>query len=106
MFAMCMAFVVTCFGQEVAHTINEYADKVSVVATFAAGTLSTILSEVLNKYLGAKKTNALIVSLSVAIGVVIALVTFGVPNLGIASVFTISSALFAVWRKVENVLSK
>jgi Mg2+/Co2+ transporter CorB len=102
----CVLFVTVAFGQESVTGLDAYIDKVASVATLVAGTLAVVITEVLNKYIGATKTNALLVALSVSIGIAVALVTYGVPNVTIASVFTISSGLFAVWRKVQQAIRK
>lgn len=105
-FIMCVAFVGVCFGQEASVSFDQFLDKVTSVASVVGGALALVLTEVFNKYIGAKKTNALLVALAIAIGTASALITFGVPNVSIASIFTISSALFAVWRKVQEAIKK
>lgn len=105
-FIMCVAFVGSCFAQEASANVNQFLDNVTSIASVVAGTLSLVLTEFLNRWIGAKKANALLVALSVAIGISSSLVTLGVPNVSIASVFTISSALFAVWRKVQEAIKR
>lgn len=103
---ICLSFVAVCFGQDAARPISDYLDKVGSWTMILAGMATTILTEVFNKATGSTKTNALIVSICMAIAVGLTLVMFGVPNVSMPSIFVIASGLFAVFRKSQQALQK
>jgi MFS superfamily sulfate permease-like transporter len=105
-FGLCMCFLAVCFGQEATHSIGDYLDKVGGLTTILAGVASTILTEVFNKFTGSTKTNGLIAAVCMAIAIGLVLIMFGVPSVSIASIFTVASGLFAIYRKAQQAFAK
>jgi hypothetical protein len=80
--------------------IGEVLSKVDTIATLLAGFATTVLTQVFTNYTGSSKTNALISAICIALAVAGALWLVGIPTLGVTSIFTIASGLFAIYRKL------
>ena len=94
--AVCMPFII--FAQ----SIGDYIAKVDTLANILAGVVTMVLTEVFTNYTGTTKTNALISALCIAAAIGGALILYGVPSIGIGSIFTIASGLFAIYRKLSG----
>lgn len=80
--------------------IGEVLTKVETIATLLAGFATTVLTQVFTNFTATSKTNALISAICIAVAVAAALALVGIPTLGVTSIFTIASGLFAIYRKL------